>query len=512
MPKSVSSKSVKFNIFNMRSLLLFLLALMLSYVSINAQSLKEQTDTLDQFILEGINKWKPPGLAVTVVKDGEIVFKKAYGVTNINTLQSVDTNTLFGCMSTTKAFVAAGLAILVDDGKLDWDDKVIDYLPEFQLKDPYITREITIRDLLTHRTGIGNTDYLWSLMTISSDSVLHKMREVENTYSLRSSFIYQNIFYLAAGKVIEKVSGKPWGEFLKERIYLPLGMTNTYPSLKAVKPIKNKAEAHFEIDDKIEKIEQMDADAIGPAGAMWSSIDDIGKWIQFLLNEGVKNGDTLISSKNFKELFKPQQIIPSNEFYPTQQITKPHWMTYGLGWFQHDYKGKMVQFHTGSLAGMVAIAGMIPDENVGVYVMGNLDHVELRHAIMYAVFDLFTDGKLSRNWSEDFYTIYHPEKVDEPEPQPTPNTTPTFKEKDMIGKYVNLQYGWLKVYNENNVLKFNFNNTVYGKLTHWNYDTFQGAFDKTYWGKLMFNFRLDSSGKLSQVDAFGEQFDLVKDK
>ena len=156
----------------MRSLFLFLWAFTLSIISLNAQSLKEQTDALDQFIIEGINKWNPPGLAVTVVKDGAIVFKKAYGVTNINTQQPVDTNTLFGCMSTTKAFVAAGLAMLVDDGKVKWDDKVIDYLPEFQLKDPNITREITIKDLLTHRTGIGNTDYLWSLMTIDSDSVV----------------------------------------------------------------------------------------------------------------------------------------------------------------------------------------------------------------------------------------------------------------------------------------------------------------------------------------------------
>ena len=496
----------------MRLLFLCLLGLSLSITCINAQSLKEQTDSLDQFILEGINKWKPPGLAVTVVKDGDIIFKKAYGVTNINTQQPVDTNTLFGCMSTTKAFVAAGLAILVDEGKLNWDDKVIDYLPEFQLKDPYITREITIRDLLTHRTGIGNTDYLWSIMSISSDSVLYKMREVEKSYSLRSSFIYQNIFYLAAGKVIEKVSGKPWGEFLKERIYLPLGMTNTYPSFESVKSKKNRADAHFEIDDNIEKIDQMSADQIGPAGAMWSSIDDIGKWVQFLLNDGIKNGDTLISPKNFKELFKPQQIVPSNEFYPTQQITKPHWMTYGLGWFQHDYNGKMVQFHTGSLAGMVAIVGMIPEEHVGVYVMGNLDHVELRHAIMYAVFDLFTEGKLSRNWSEDLYAIYHPEKEEDPKPQPIPNTTPSFDEKDMVGKYVNSQYGWLKVYKEDDALKFNFNDTVYGKLSHWNYDTYQGTFDKTYWGKLMFNFRLNSSGKLSHVDVFGEQFHLIKDQ
>lgn len=508
--KSVSSKTINPNQYKMRTLFVGLLAITLSSYSIEAQNLKKQTTALDQFITEGIAKWNPPGLAVTVVKDGAIVFKKAYGVTNINTKQPVDTNTLFGCMSTTKAFVAAGLAILVDEGKVQWDDKVIDYLPEFQLKDPYLTREITIRDLLTHRTGIGNTDYLWSIMSIPSDSILYKMREVDKTYSLRSSFIYQNIFYLAAGKVIEKLSGKTWGEFLKERIYSPLGMANTYPSLAAVQNIDNKADAHFEIEGKIEKIEQSNADDIAPAGAMWSSIDDMGKWIQFLLNNGIKNKDTLISSTNFKELFKPQQIIPANEFYPTQQITKPHWMTYGLGWFQHDYKGQMVQYHTGSLAGMVAIAGMIPDKNVGVYVMGNLDHVELRHAIMYAVFDLFTEGSLSRNWSEAFYPIYHPEKKEEPEAKPIANTTPDFEETAMLGTYSNLQLGWLKVYRDQGILKFNMNDTVFGTLNHWHYNTYQGSFDMTYWGKTFFNFNLNGQGKLSEVEFFGERFELVK--
>jgi len=495
----------------MRTLFVFLLVSIFTCNALLAQSLELRTTALDEFIRDGINKWKPPGMVVTVVKDGAIVFKKAYGVTNINTKQPVDTNTLFGCMSTTKAFVAAGLAILVDDGKLQWDDKVLDYLPDFQLKDPYITREITVRDLLTHRTGIGNTDYLWGLMNISSDSVLYKMREVDKAYSLRSSFIYQNIFYLAAGKVIEKVSGKSWGTFLKERIYMPLNMTNTYTSLSAVQPIKNKADAHFEIDGTIEKIEQMNADAIAPAGAMWSSIDDMGKWIQFLLNNGINKGDTLISATNFKELFKPQQIIPSNEFYPTQKETNPHWMTYGLGWFQQDYRGRMVQFHTGSLAGMVAIAGLIPDENVGVYVMGNLDHVELRHAIMLAVFDLFIEGNLSRNWSEVFYELYHPEEEEKPEAQPIPNTTPDFAETDMLGTYGNTQLGWLKVYKDQDLLKFNINDAVFGDLAHWHYNTYQGAFDKKYWGETMFNFRLGTDGKLSYVEFFGEKFDKANE-
>jgi len=484
--------------------------LLLTFISVTAQSNSKKIAELDAYIQKGIELWKPPGFAVTVVKDGEIIFKKGYGVTTVGTNNKVDENTLFVCASTTKAFVAAGLAMLVDDGKLNWDDKVINYLPEFQLKDSYLTRDITIRDLLTHRAGLGNTDYLWSMMTISSDSALYKMREVEKTYSLRSSFIYQNLMYLAAGKVLEKVSGQTWGDFLKERIYNPLGMNNTYPLLEQVKSIENKADAHYDFEGKITKIEQMSADNIGPAGSMWSSVNDMGKWIQFLLNDGIKDNDTLISPTNFKELFKPQQIIPSNEFYPTQQLTKPNWTTYGLGWFQHDYRGKMVQFHTGSLAGMVAIAGMIPEENIGVYVMGNLDHVELRHAIMYSVFDLFMDDKITKDWSKELYALYHTDVEIPKEPQPIKNTKSSFDANLLLGTYTNMQYGSVEISKKGNQLVFNLNDTLLGILSHWHYDTYKGVFDKKEYGTAMFNFLRGSEGKLSYLEVFGERFDLIE--
>jgi CubicO group peptidase (beta-lactamase class C family) len=493
----------------MKAKYIFTLFLSLFSITLFSQSLENKINELDHYIENGISLWKPPGLAVTVVKDGEIIFKKGYGVTNIETQNPVNVNTLFGCMSTTKAFTAAGLAMLVDDGKLKWDDHVIDYLTDFQLSDPYITRELTIRDLLTHRSGIGNTDYLWSWMTISGDSALYKMRDVKPTYSLRSSFIYQNLMYLAAGKVIEKVSGQSWESFLKERIYNPLGMNETFATYKMVKDKKNKAEAHMTFEGKTIKIDQLIADEIGPAGSMWSSINDIGKWIQFLLNNGVHEGDTLVSSKNFKELFKPQQIIPKNEFYPTQKLTKPHWTTYGLGWFQHDYRGKMVQFHTGSLPGMVAIAGLIPEENIGVYVMGNLDHVELRHAIMYTVFDLFMDGKITRDWSAEFKALYT-QNTKTDVPKRIANTKPSLPIDEMLGTYKHLQYGTIKITKTKKGVQFNLNNTVKGTLSHWHYDTYQIAFDVKAYGKAMVNFRLNAEAKVSYIEVFGERFDSIR--
>ena len=230
-------------------LLLTLLALTL-ILTANAQSVQKQVKILDNYIEEALKLWNPPGLAVAVVKDGEVIFTKGYGTMTVGMDKPVDTNTLFMIGSTTKAFISASLAMLVDEGKIGWDDHVIDYLHDFQLKDPYITRELTIRDLLTHRSGIGNTDYLWSWMSISGDSALYKMREVEASYSLRSSFIYQNLMYLAAGMVVEKVSGQSWQSFLQERFYKPIGMNNSYPTYEMVKNKTNKADAHLNIDGK----------------------------------------------------------------------------------------------------------------------------------------------------------------------------------------------------------------------------------------------------------------------
>ncbi len=487
-----------------------LFALIISLTGI-AQSVQEQVKLLDDYIENALTVWAPPGLAVTVVKDGEIVFTKGYGTRTIGVDNPVDEHTLFGCMSTTKAFTAAALAMLVDEGKVKWDNQVINYLPDFQLYDPYITREITVRDLLTHRTGLGNTDYLWSWMQISSDSALYKMRDVKPSYSLRSNFIYQNLMYLAAGKVIEKASGKSWDSFLKDRIYIPLGMNETFAKYEMVKDKENKADGHLTYEEEIIKIDQLIADEIGPAGSMWSSISDIGKWVKFLLNNGIHKGDTLISNKNFKELFKPQQIIPTNEFYPTQKLTKPHWTTYGLGWFQHDYRGKMVQFHTGSLPGMVAIAGLIPEENIGVYVMGNLDHVELRHAIMYSVFDLFIDGKITSDWSSEFKELYTNKKETE-EPKRLPGTKPSLSISKVLGKYRHLQYGVIEITETEQGVRFNLNNTVRGTLSHWHYDTYQITFDLKRYGKTMATFRMNSKADISYLEIFGDRFELIDPK
>ncbi|MDZ7646102.1 MAG: serine hydrolase domain-containing protein [Cytophagales bacterium] len=270
--------------------------------------------------------------------------------------------------------------------------------------DPNVTRELKIRDLFTHNSGVGNADFLWTIMKIPSEEVLAKMKMVEPSYSLRSSFIYQNIFYLAAGKVIEKVSGMPWEVFIQKRIFDPLTMTRTFPLLSQVKD-SNQSYPHHLVDTKITVIERTSADVIGPAGSVWSCVDDMSKWAICMLDSSKYSGGRLVKAATWNELFKPQVMVTASQFYPTAQLTKPNWTTYGLGWFQQDYKGRKVNFHTGSLAGETAIHGQLPSEKLAIYVFGNSDHAEVRHALMFKAFDHFALGGTT-DWSADFNSLY----------------------------------------------------------------------------------------------------------
>ena len=237
-------------------------------------SLQADINAFDSYVQKTMQDWQIPGMSVAIVKNNEIIFTKGYGVREIGTNKKVDSKTIFVCASTTKAMTAACMGILVEEGKVNWNDPVIKYLPDFKLYDPYVTRELTLQDLFTHNAGVGNADYLWADNSLTSDEILTKMQLVKPSYSFRSSFIYQNIFYLVAGKVIEKVSGKPWHIFIKERIFDPLGMQHTKALLSDIKE-ENQAMPHYLINNKPTRIEMETGDAIGPAGSVNSCADDI---------------------------------------------------------------------------------------------------------------------------------------------------------------------------------------------------------------------------------------------
>ena len=478
-------------------------------------SLSKQIEEFDTYVEQARNSWQVPGLSIAVVKDGKIIFKKGYGVRQLGKPDKVDTQTLFACASTTKAMTATCMAMLVDEGKVNWDDAVIKYLPDFKLFDPYVTRELKIRDLFTHNSGVGNADFLWDIMDISSDEILKKMAEVKPSYSLRSSFIYQNIFYLAAGKVIEKVSGQSWEKFITSRVFVPLGMTRTVPMRKDVKD-PNQTSAHFLVHNAITVIELSSADVIGPAGSVWSCADDMSKWMLCMLDSSkYEGGKRLVTAKTWIEMLKPQVMVTASEFYPTAQLTKPNWTTYGLGWFQQDYRGHKINFHTGSLYGAIAINGQLPDEKLGVYIFGNYDHAEVRHALMFKAFDHFGLGG-TRDWNAEFLKLYgglraQGEKaVKDFEAKRVANTTPTLPLDQYSGKYTDPLYGELEVIVQNKKLLININNRIKATLDHWHYDTFRGEYDKAWNGIALTQFSLNATGKIEKIYFEGIEFKRQK--
>ncbi len=466
---------------------------------------KSPLDGFGQYVVEAVDDWGATGLAVAVVKDGELVFSQGYGVRKLGTEDRVDGHTLFSIGSTTKAMTAVSLAMLVDDGLLDWDDPVVDHLPRFRLKDPYMTRQVTVRDLLTHRAGMGNTDFLWYEQDVTAAEVLDRFRHADPAYSLRSSFIYQNIMYAAAGAVVEAVSGTSWRTFVAERIFEPLGMDRTVATLSQAGGMTNVATPHYRVDGEVIAIENASVDPVDAAGSVWSSVEDMSKWLGFLLNEGVTTaGVRLLEEETVEELFRPQTLVPRSQFYPTARLTEPEWTTYGLAWFQHDYKGRKIDFHTGSIDGMVAIAGLIRSEELGVYVLGNLDHVEVRHALMYRVFDLFGEGEL-RDWSADLKALYDGLAEQgvatrkEREASRVKGTEPSHDLTAYAGSYSDPLFGDVTVSRTSDGLRLVYGPGLQGPLEHWHYETFQVDWDATWRGTAVARFETGSDGSVEAL-------------
>ena len=495
----------------MKKIWITLVGLSLLPTLLIGQDYQEKLDALDQYIETARKQWEVPGLAVAIVKDGETVLCRGYGVRQEGSSDKVDRQTLFAICSTTKAMTAACMSMLVDEGKIDWDDKVYKVLPEFRLDDPFRTREIRVRDLFTHNTGLGNADLLWYIWDYDPEVIMSKMQKQEPAYPLRGGFTYQNNMYAVAGKVIEKISGKTWSEFVQERIFRPLKMDHTFPTQELSKNYTNRSSAHSKYQNKISAFADESADKIAPAGAVWSTIEDMQKWMLFVLDSAMIDGERLISDKNYREWLKPQTMVSDAGFYPTQKLTNPHWKTYALGWFQHDYQGRAVSFHTGSLQGTIAIIGLIPDEKLGVYVFGNLDHAEVRHAIMYKVFDVFGGNDDSPDWSTDFLELYESLK-------PKPDTLslanaqvlPSFAFSQLAGIYEDDYLGLLEVVEDEGELIAFIGPKDKARLIHKNRNTFTLEFiSRPYMSRSQCTFE-DNGDKVTGIKYFNRFFKKKK--
>ncbi|HVL70010.1 MAG TPA: serine hydrolase [Vicinamibacterales bacterium] len=468
----------------------------------------------DAYVSSGLDAWRIPGLAVAVVKDGRVVHLRGYGVRELGRPERVDEHTLFAIGSTTKAMTAALVGMLVDEQKLAWDDPVTRHLPSFQLRDPAVTRELTVRDLLTHRAGLGNADFLWYGQEHTTADILQRVRLLEPAYSLRSRFIYQNVMYAAAGQVIEQVTGQSWADVIRTRIFEPLGMRDSRATLRLVPRDANVAAPHAVVAGRVKVVQNMSVDSVAAAGSVWSSARDMSLWLQFVLaggHAGGAGGKRLLSERTYAELFRPQAFVPDTQ-YPTTQLVKPHWMTYGLGWFQQDYRGRAVDFHTGSIDGMIAIAGLVRDERLGVLVLGNLSGGELRHALMYDVFDRYA-GTRDRDWSAALLKLYgdirdrQAQAQARTEAQRVTGTAPSRPLQEYAGTYIDPLRGTVVVSADGDGLTIRYGTAFSGVLEHWHYNTFRAVWAADWRGTALVNFTLaPATGRPESLEFQGARF------
>jgi CubicO group peptidase (beta-lactamase class C family) len=356
----------------MKNRILFLL--LVCVVKMTAQSQVITAQQIDSLVELTLKTFDVPGIAVAVVKDGQIVHAKGYGVRSLNTKEKVNENTLFGIASNSKAFTAAALGMLQDEGKLTYDSKVRDFIPEFKMYDPYVTEEFTIRDLLTHRSGLGlgaGDLMFWpDSSNFTKKDVIHNLRYLKPVSSFRSKYDYDNLMYILAGEVIIRVSGMSWEEFIQKRILNPLQMTSTAPSYSRLRDKSNVIDPHAPVDGKVQVIRRDWNEIANAAGGLYSNVVDMSKWIIMHMNSG-KYGNNL-SQSLFSEavhwdMWTPQTIQP----FRGKNAYNTHFTSYGLGWGLSDVKGYKQATHTGGLAGIVTQVTIIPDIKLGIIVFTN---------------------------------------------------------------------------------------------------------------------------------------------
>lgn len=457
----------------------------------------------DDYVNKALKEWEVPGVAIAIVKGDQVVLAKGYGVRKLGETTPVDERTLFAIGSSSKAFTAAAIALLVDEGKVKWDDPVTKYLPGFEMYDPYVTREMTVRDLLTHRSGLQRGDFLWYGSDLDRKEIVRRARFIKPSWSFRSNFGYQNIMFLTAGQLVARVSGKSWDEFIQQRIFTPLAMTSSSTSINAFKSANNVASPHSKLNEKVQVIPWRNIDNIAPAGSINSNVVDMAQWVRLQLGQGTFQNQKIFTPAAAKEMHASQTVI---RFEPPYSLWYPeaHFLNYGLGWFLSDYRGRKVVEHGGAIDGMRAQVALMPEEKLGLVVLGNMGGSLLPVALMYRIFDTML-GAPQRDWSAEFLkttrTLEQAAQAAEKkqESERIAGTKPSLSLDKYAGTYRNDLYGDVKVAFVNGKLNLRFGPAFTGDLEHWHYDTFRARFVAAGDAKVFVTFALNAQGKLDSL-------------
>ena len=481
---------------------------------------------LDQWVARTMKTFDVPGIAVAIVKDDAVVVAKGYGVRKLGEPAPVDAKTLFGIASNTKAFTATALGLLVEEHKIEWDAPVIRYLPSFAMWDPWVTREITVRDLLVHRSGLGlgAGDLLWwPPSTYDRKEIARRLRYIQPATSFRTAYAYDNVLYLIAGELIEAISGQSWETFVGSRILAKVGMTGSNvrhsaaaaggPSTgsgpsRAPSRDGNVAATHAPVDGAVRTIAPFDSDTTNPAGGINSSAEDMAKWLRVQLAGGtLPDGSRLFSAATARQLTSIVTPIPIGDPPPELPLLRTNFHGYALGFDIRDYRGHKLVTHTGGLPGYVSRVAMIPDVNVGVAVLTNQESSAAFDSIALRILDHYLNAP-PFDWIDAYTRILARMRSEAAERSARDtaahdaSSRPSLPLAKYAGTYRDVWYGDIAITETGGTLAMRFSHTplLVGDLQHWQHDTFVVRWrDRELRADAYVTFALNPDGSIDQV-------------
>ncbi len=459
---------------------------------------------IDELAEKSMRAWGVPGVAIAIVEGDKVIYAKGYGVKELGKTDPVTAGTIFAIGSTTKAFTTAAMAMLVDEGKMGWDDPVRSYVEFFHLNDPMADAMVTLRDLVSHRTGLSRNDLLWYNSLSTRAEIIRKVAFVKPSRQFRSAWQYQNIMFLTAGYAVGRASGGSWEQFVQRRILDPLAMTDADFSADVARTTPNHATPHRKnVTGKPEVIEWRNIDNIGPAGSLNASVNDMAKWIRLQLNDGVFDGKRLISHSAFEEMRTPQMAIrPEDAGRNTNSESNE--ISYGLGWFLQDYRGLFLVQHGGAIDGFRTSVALVPKQKLGVVVMSNLDNENMPEALRYQIIDAVL-GLPAHDWDAELIAYFGKQEaagrasLDRFLASRQKGTKPSLPLHAYAGTYEDRGYGELKIAVVGKNLESHWSR-VNSRLEHFHYDTFLME------DKSPLIFRLGPDANVESVTMLGIEF------
>ncbi|MBF0549861.1 MAG: serine hydrolase [Deltaproteobacteria bacterium] len=484
-----------------RLVAIFILWSLVCLGSAAAAPAEDRLAGIDQFIAQVMGDWQVPGLAVAVVKDGQIIFTQGFGVSQVKTGQKVTPDTIFGIGSCTKAFTATVLGTLVDQGKLNWDTPARDYIPFFKMYDEYVTAHLTLRDMLTHRTGLARYDSLLSDIPQTRKEIVDRLQYLEPNKGFRSAFEYSNIMYVVAGFLAEQVSGQTWEDLVRARILTPLNMKSTNFSPDEMQKAPDFALPYREEKGVVKQIPFAQIKAAGPAGSINSNVRDMANWLQAWLNKGQLNDKKIITEKTWQDILTPQVIASGRVEFDEKSFS-----AYALGWMVTTYQGRLMVTHEGEIDGFHSSVSFLPRDNIGVVVLVNKsDSCPVPGMVVYNAYDRLL-GLPAAPWNQRIKQIFAFKKEAEAKQKAEKKrnrktgTKPSHPLDAYGGTYGHPAYGFITVTPEGDRLKV----TTGDKstfLTHYHYDVFETAEEPPELAGLRLTFITGPAGDIASVSA-----------